>query len=155
MSTIGQPGGISPRPTIPDAGAAATTDATTASPTTDREPVLSGVFTPYPELEAVFAGTSELGRGSTGEAVQRVQEALYRAGIPVRGGFDGVFGRGTETAIATFQRGKGLDPSGRLDRATLIALQDSDHARVLPAPDPLTGHRPATCRAPTSAPRTT
>ncbi len=57
-----------------------------------------------------------------GERVVALQRALISAGIPVRGGADGVFGTGTLAAVIAFQRAKGLPASGKVDSATASAL---------------------------------
>ncbi len=61
-------------------------------------------------------------RGDRGESVVAVQQAVISSGTNVRGGADGVFGGATERAIATFQTGRGLAPTGRIDVRTAIAL---------------------------------
>ncbi len=101
-------------------------------------PVLRGAFAENSDLQAVFSGDREVGLGERGDAVQLIQERLHRTGVRVSGGFDGVFGRGTERALTAFQRGQGLPSTGRVDSATLLALQEAETTRVLPATDPLT-----------------
>ena len=51
-----------------------------------------------------------------------LQQALINAGIPVRGGADGIFGSRTAGAVMAFQRAKGLTASGKVDDATAAAL---------------------------------
>jgi murein DD-endopeptidase MepM/ murein hydrolase activator NlpD len=51
-----------------------------------------------------------------------VQRALIAAGITVKGGADGIFGGATTVAIQAFQTAKGINPSGKLDQRTAIAL---------------------------------
>ncbi|MFC1705197.1 peptidoglycan-binding protein [Planctomycetota bacterium] len=104
----------------------------------DTEPRLGGDFANDADLQAVFRGDREVGLGDRSDAVKLVQQELYRAGISVRGGFDGVFGRGTEAAVAGFQRSVGLPASGRVDRDTLLKLQEAPWKRLLPAAEPLT-----------------
>jgi peptidoglycan hydrolase-like protein with peptidoglycan-binding domain len=60
--------------------------------------------------------------GSLGADVKALQQALISTGIKVRGGADGVFGLGTQTALKTYQATKGLEQSGRVDDATANAL---------------------------------
>jgi hypothetical protein len=100
--------------------------------------VLGGRFAGDPDLEAVLAGSRELARGASGAGVKLLQQELYRAGMAVAGGFDGELGRGTEQAVAAFQRKVGLTPTGRVDRETLIKLQQAPETRALPPPEPLT-----------------
>ncbi len=63
-----------------------------------------------------------LSRGARGDAVKTVQQALVEQGLAVDGGVDGVFGPGTESALKSFQRQQGLDPTGVVDDATALAL---------------------------------
>jgi peptidoglycan hydrolase-like protein with peptidoglycan-binding domain len=65
-----------------------------------------------------------------GPRVVALQQALVRAGVPVCGGIDGVFGRCTANALMQFQRTRGLTATGRVDQATANALG------LRPAPDP-------------------
>jgi peptidoglycan hydrolase-like protein with peptidoglycan-binding domain len=60
-------------------------------------------------------------RGDNGEHVGRIQQRLNDLGFAT-GGTDGDFGRRTETAVTTFQRISGLEPSGVVDDATIAAL---------------------------------
>jgi peptidoglycan hydrolase-like protein with peptidoglycan-binding domain len=63
-----------------------------------------------------------LAQGTRGDAVRALQERLVAAGITVAGGVDGVFGRGTKTALEEFQRARGLSVTGVVDAATAAAL---------------------------------
>ncbi len=65
-----------------------------------------------------------------GEDVLAVQTRLRELGYDPYI-LDGVFGPLTEDAVVAFQRGRGLDPSGVVDRATYLALGWS-----LPEPGP-------------------
>ncbi|MFI2434282.1 peptidoglycan-binding protein [Streptomyces sp. NPDC018693] len=63
-----------------------------------------------------------LSRGSTGEAVKRLQRALTAAlGKTVT--IDGVFGSGTESAVTSYQKTRGLEVDGKVGAATWTALQ--------------------------------
>src|SRR5207302_1611909 len=84
-----------------------------------------------PTLEAIARGEATLARGARGPAVKAVQQALVDLGVPVAGGADGSFGNGTSSAVALFQRQKGLAASGVVDQATLGAI---DHALAALAP---------------------
>jgi peptidoglycan hydrolase-like protein with peptidoglycan-binding domain len=61
-------------------------------------------------------------RGNRGNDVVILQTALVNAGIPVKGGVDGVFGAATAVAIQKFQTAQGLPVTGRLDTRTAIKL---------------------------------
>ncbi len=62
-----------------------------------------------------------LRRGSRGEAVARLQEALTGAGFDTDGA-DGVFGAGTEAAVKAFQAARGLASDGIVGAGTWGAL---------------------------------
>lgn len=104
----------------------------------ERGPSLPKGFSGNEILAAVARGERDLGRGEKGEHVELLQAALYRTGLAVAGGIDGDFGRGTESAIASFQRSVGLPASGRLDAETAVKLGAANTTRVVPARDPLT-----------------
>jgi peptidoglycan hydrolase-like protein with peptidoglycan-binding domain len=57
--------------------------------------------------------------------VKEVQLAFLELGIPVPGGADGVCGKGTKGATATFQKDHGIAVTGVVDSATLTAMQDA------------------------------
>lgn len=82
----------------------------------------STVIRDHQPLQAVARGERELAVGERGPHVRALQDALAVLGHPPQGGADGIFGRGTEAAIAAFQRANGLAASGRLDAATLLAI---------------------------------
>ena len=63
--------------------------------------------------------------GPAGKEVKRAQAMLNRLGYDV-GKPDGQAGPRTRTAVAAFQRTWSLPPTGRLDRATLNALEDAN-----------------------------
>jgi peptidoglycan hydrolase-like protein with peptidoglycan-binding domain len=71
--------------------------------------------------------------GASGDAVRTLQNALIAAGIPLRGGADGVFGQATKNAVTAFQQARGLAATGAVDEATAIALG------LVAAPSPLVG----------------
>ncbi len=72
-------------------------------------------------LTGVVAGTEgAIARGARGDAVRQVQAALLSLHYEVRGGADGVFGRGTEEVLAKFQREVGIAATGRIDRETVL-----------------------------------
>src|SRR5271163_2932005 len=54
-------------------------------------------------------------------AVEMVQEQLRRLGY-CRGAIDGAWGLATQDAIVSFQQGRGLQPNGELNTATVAAL---------------------------------
>ncbi|MBU3717579.1 MAG: hypothetical protein FGM45_04645 [Actinobacteria bacterium] len=93
-------------------------------------------------------------RGQRGDAVRTLQNALVTAGIPVRGGVDGIFGSGTAAAVSAFQAARGLTASGLVDVRTAIALGIAPGAAPVatPSPAPTTVSAPTTVPAPTPAP---
>jgi peptidoglycan hydrolase-like protein with peptidoglycan-binding domain len=54
-------------------------------------------------------------------SVRALQARLGTLGF-YRGAVDGVWGQSTQNAIETFQRGRGLQPNGQLNPATVTAL---------------------------------
>ena len=56
------------------------------------------------------------------DLVLKVQQRLREQGFYVRDNIDGVWGPKTSSAVAVFQRSKGLNATGQLDLATLTAL---------------------------------
>jgi peptidoglycan hydrolase-like protein with peptidoglycan-binding domain len=65
----------------------------------------------------------------TPASVRAVQAQLRTLGF-YRGAVDGVWGPGTEAALESFQRGRGLMPDGQLGPATAAALGLSPDALV-------------------------
>jgi peptidoglycan hydrolase-like protein with peptidoglycan-binding domain len=61
-------------------------------------------------------------RGDQSLKVVQVQQLLIAAGISVKGGADGIFGPGTETAVKTYQGQRGLTVNGVVDTPTAIIL---------------------------------
>ncbi|MDW3213033.1 MAG: peptidoglycan-binding protein [Ilumatobacteraceae bacterium] len=72
--------------------------------------------------DAPAVSVTGLSRGSRGDAVKSVQQALVGQGLEVTGGVDGIFGPGTESALKSFQQQQGLSASGVVDDATALAL---------------------------------
>ncbi|ABZ85307.1 peptidoglycan-binding domain protein, putative [Heliomicrobium modesticaldum Ice1] len=65
----------------------------------------------------------ELGRGSTGEAVRRLQRLLDAAQYLVT--VTGVYDQATENAVRTFQSEVGINPTGRANLETWLSLGES------------------------------
>ncbi len=88
--------------------------------------------TPTP-APATRPAATVLRSGSKGDDVKQLQERLielgYEPGTP-----DGVFGKGTKTAVKEFQRRNGLDPDGEAGPKTLEILY-SDAAVAVPKPE--------------------
>lgn len=95
-------------------------------------------------------------RGSAGPEVLELQKTLIDLGFGLPAGADGQYGGQTEDAVKAFQSSQNLTKSGKLDKATLEALdrvapapgkkvwEDSKAAAALP-PAPLVGDKK--CRA--------
>ena len=66
-----------------------------------------------------------LKKGSTGEAVQQLQEALTDLGYDP-GAVDGQFGSETESAVTAFQRDRGLTVDGIVGETTWLNLDEAD-----------------------------
>ena len=78
-------------------------------------------------LDAMGLNARDFPAGGTASAtleptvVRAVQTRLRRDGY-YRGGVDGTWGAGTQTAVERFQRAKGLEATGQLTPATISAL---------------------------------
>lgn len=79
-------------------------------------------FAGLADLQAVAAGRASLARGSRGEGVRRLQQALQDMGFYVSASLDGSFGPRTRIALMNFQDSQKLPRTGVLNQATLIAL---------------------------------
>jgi hypothetical protein len=86
----------------------------------EAQPLRSAELGGDATLAAVAAGRQSLASGARGPAVKKLQEALVFAGWGL--GADGAFGPKTESGLKGFQKSAGLPETGRLDAATLRAL---------------------------------
>jgi peptidoglycan hydrolase-like protein with peptidoglycan-binding domain len=82
--------------------------------------------------------------GARGDNVKVLQRALIAAGIPVRGGADGVFGPMTAAAVTSYQQANGLAASGVVDadlvsRLSLVPAAPTATPSPAPAPAPAPG----------------
>lgn len=74
-------------------------------------------------------GRRTLRRGMSGEDVRALQSRLLGLGYDVgKAGADGVFGRGTRTAVVQFQKGAGLTVDGVVGPMTWSALDGAKNA---------------------------
>ncbi len=105
------------------------------------------------QLLGLIAGPALPRLGNRGNEVASVQQLLINAGIPVRGGADGIFGPVTQAAIASFQVAQGLPATGTLDLRTALFLGFVSGATP-PAPASAipAGPAPAPAPAPSPAP---
>ncbi len=86
--------------------------------------------------------TTDLGEGSRGAAVQRLQESLVRAGVMSQAEMNtgaGKFGPRTTDAVKELQRAAGLPETGRVDGPTRTALAE----RAAPAANPTASPNPS------------
>ncbi len=91
---------------------------------------------------------STLYKGSRGEAVRRLQQALIDRGY-LSGKADGIFGKMTEQAVIAFQRANQLTPDGLAGKKTQALLFGSGtSAAADPAPAPVSEPAPAAVPAP-------
>ena len=101
-----------------------------------------------PTLAPEIAELSGVKFGAVGPAAKAVQQMLIDAGISVRGGADGSFGRVSEAALKSFQSAHSLEATGVVDEVTLIALSapisnNNESAVAVPAEfSQLVGLRP-------------
>ena len=68
-----------------------------------------------------------LKKGSKGQAVKDLQEALKTLGFAV-GAIDGVFGAGTERAVKEFQASVGIDADGIVGPVTWLNIDEADQS---------------------------
>ena len=69
-----------------------------------------------------------LGRGSSGDSVKELQQALVNAGYDVgKSGVDGIYGSATESAVRKYQQANGLTVDGIAGKNTLGALYGSNN----------------------------
>ncbi len=73
-------------------------------------------------LLPIAEGKGALKKGDKGAAVKGLQAGLVALGLPVPGGADGDFGKGTTEAVKRFQNDHGLGADGVAGKATLRAL---------------------------------
>ena len=83
----------------------------------------------------------ELRSGSRGSAVTKLQKALKKLGLYAKA-LDGVYGRGTEAAVRSFQQRQKLPATGTADSATQAALYAAAKAAQTQSPI----HTPGTLR---------
>ncbi|MEW1613533.1 MULTISPECIES: peptidoglycan-binding protein [unclassified Streptomyces] len=88
-----------------------------------RSLTADGAVGPKTWAALLSAGTTPaLARGSSGDAVKRLQRSLTAA-LGTTVGVDGGFGPTTESAVRSFQTSRGLDADGKVGPATWGALQ--------------------------------
>lgn len=75
--------------------------------------------TPAPTIEPQY---ETLRKGSKGDEVKRLQEALIALGYLDDGGADGDYGNGTVAAVKEFQKDNGLTADGHAGQQTLSTL---------------------------------
>jgi peptidoglycan hydrolase-like protein with peptidoglycan-binding domain len=71
-----------------------------------------------------------LKKGSKGQAVKDLQEALKALGL-APGPVDGVFGKKTEDAVKAFQTSKGLEVDGVVGPVTWLNIDEADQSEPL------------------------
>lgn len=115
-----------------------------------RKPNFWGIMDKYFDYSATVAAPEEttvvvaptlgsrvLKNGSEGEDVKQMQTALIRLGYDLgKWGADGDFGDCTEAAVEAFQLDHGIKVNGKLDAATLAALEAAITALDTPAEAP-------------------
>ncbi|MGA1344378.1 MAG: peptidoglycan-binding protein [Ilumatobacteraceae bacterium] len=96
-----------------------------------------------------LSSVSGLRYGDWGDRVTTLQQHLMSAGVRIRGGADGLFGRATEPSLRASQSARGLVVPGVADEATVSALAaaiapvSAPSAAAAPNPFPqLVGLRP-------------
>lgn len=100
-------------------------------------------------LQACYDKERVLGRGDSGSAVKKVQEALIILGIPVpKVGANGVFGGETELAVRSYQEARGLKVDGIIGAETIGNL-DSEFYTGPPEPSASPSTEPQMSEIPT------
>lgn len=100
----------------------ATARAVAAYQTNMRMTPSGTVDTVTAQLLGLIAGPALPRLGDRNNNVASVQQLLINAGIPVRGGADGIFGPVTQAAISSFQQAQSLPVTGVLDLRTALFL---------------------------------
>src|SRR3990167_2026152 len=77
--------------------------------------------------------SGNLMRGSKGEEVKRLQEALNASGIGVNLKVDGEFGPATEAAVRAYQSSKNIKSDGIVGQQTIATLSGTPNAPLSPA----------------------
>ena len=94
---------------------------------------LAGINSELVDLTGIKEG---LKMGSTGEDVKKIQKALKEAGYQCGkfgeqlDGVDGIIGKVTESSIKAFQKAKGLQVTGIVDKETLKALEETNKKTI-------------------------
>lgn len=90
-----------------------------------------------PAFAQVAAGTATIDKGTKGDSVKKLQEALIKAGYELpRYGADGDFGNETITALKKFQADAGVPQSGKFDKATLDKIAPASTPSTPSTPTP-------------------
>ena len=103
-----------------------------------------------PTYAQVQSGKGELAKGHAGAGVSSLQQKLTRAGFPTKA--DAYFGHKTEESLTAFQKSKGLPETGKLDKATANALDQSAGPDPKPQPQPKPSPQPKPTPGPTPRP---
>lgn len=109
----------SPSPTFKIFGV----DVSTPEPVVTVDPLANLIIqttpTPAPTIEPQY---ETLRKGSKGDEVKKLQEALIALGYLDDGGADGDYGNGTVAAVKEFQKDNGLTADGHAGQQTLSTL---------------------------------
>ena len=103
----------------------------TPAPTPTPSPTPFATATPSP---AAQTGYRTLKKGSTGDDVVRMQQALNNLGY-LSGAVDGSFGSGTQNAVTQFQAVNGLSADGIAGEKTLTLLYSGSALAASEAPE--------------------
>lgn len=98
-------------------------DVSTPEPVVTVDPLANLIIqttpTPAPTIEPQY---ETLRKGSKGDEVKKLQEALIALGYLDDGGADGDYGNGTVAAVKEFQKDNGLTADGHAGQQTLSTL---------------------------------
>ncbi|GAB2998911.1 hypothetical protein GCM10023080_075990 [Streptomyces pseudoechinosporeus] len=110
-------------PPAPGTGTSAPAEATPSPSSPSSEPATP----PWISDCTHYSGNGRTRPGDSGKRVLQVQCMLTKRGYSVgSSGVDGDFGPGTESAVRSFQSGKGLAADGVVGRETWVALRSTE-----------------------------
>ncbi|MHC4391377.1 MAG: peptidoglycan-binding domain-containing protein [Planctomycetota bacterium] len=95
-------------------------DSASSAASTEAAGLSSQVFAGNTTIQSE-AASGQIRMGARGNNVRAIQVGLAKLGF-LSGSLDGIMGRGTTNALATFQRAQGLVPDGICGPKTLAAL---------------------------------
>jgi peptidoglycan hydrolase-like protein with peptidoglycan-binding domain len=109
-------------PPSPSSSPSSTSSSTSTSTTTTSSTTTTTTTSTVPPPPPISLGDIRLQEGDEGEAVRRLEQQLLAAGFWLDRADDGVFDESTLHAVVALQKTHGLERTGVLDLAALVAL---------------------------------